>query len=263
MADTDWSQLLEYESSTDAFSKFYKMHINIYNKAFPLKRVKKKYRNRLPWLSSDLKSKIKTKNEAYKTKLQHPTSYNCEKYRDLRNKVSYEIRKEEKTYYQKLLTENKNNLRKTWQIIKGVISKNKRNAISRSFTVDSTTITDEKIIADRFNDFFINIGPNLASKIPNTNSDFKNYLPQANTNSIYLEPITEYELEKIILSLKNGAPGYDDITLDCIKCAKDSIIKPLTYLINLSFQDGVFPDELKLAKVVPLYKANDPKILKF
>ena len=32
------------------------------------------------------------------------------------------------------------------------------------------------------------------------------------------------------------------------------------YLINLSFSDGYFPDELKLAKVIPLYKTNDPTL---
>ena len=37
-----------------------------------------------------------------------------------------------------------------------------------------------------------------------------------------------------------------------------SYLKPLTYLINRSFTEGVFPEELKLARVVPILKAGDP-----
>ena len=38
-------------------------------------------------------------------------------------------------------------------------------------------------------------------------------------------------------------------------------IEPLTYLINKSFSEGIFPTELKLARVVPILKAGDPMLL--
>ena len=119
-------------------------------------------------------------------------------------------------------------------------------------------ITDKNVIADQFNNFFINIGPNLASKIPKSSKTYKDFLPPTNLNSIYLEPVTEVEIKKITKSLKNGAPGCDDVTAECLKFAIENMIEPLTYLINFSFRDGRFPDELKIAKVKPLYKANDP-----
>ena len=77
---------------------------------------------------------------------------------------------------------------------------------------------------------------------------------------MYLETVTETEIEKIVVSLKNGAPGYDEITTDCIKSTIKDLSAPLAFLINLSFRDGLFPDEMKTAKVVPLYKANDPTV---
>ena len=112
LIDYNWNELLVYESSDKAFSKFYEIHTKIFNQSFPLKRVKKIYRNRIPWLSSDLKLKIKRKNDLYKTQLKHPTARNCIKYKELRNSVSYEIRKQEKVYYQNILSENKNDLKK-------------------------------------------------------------------------------------------------------------------------------------------------------
>ena len=38
-------------------------------------------------------------------------------------------------------------------------------------------------------------------------------------------------------------------------------IEPLTYLINKSFSEGIFPTELKLARLVPILKAGDPMFL--
>ena len=258
LTNWNWDEILRYDSAKVAFSKFHEVHSKIYDKSFPLKRVKKKYRNRIPWLSDDLKLRIKNKNQAYKTQLEHPTCYNREVYVKLRNSVTYAIRKEEKMYYQNILAENKNNLKKTWQIIKSVINKNKRSSISKTFKIDCETSDNEEVISNQFNDFFINIGPNLASKIPPSNKNFNEFLPTSNINSIYLEPMTTPELIKIMKSLNNGAPGYDEVNTECVKYSMESLAELLTHLINLSFRDGIFPDELKIAKVVPLYKANDP-----
>ena len=65
------------------------------------------------------------------------------------------------------------------------------------------------------------------------------------------------EVEQVISSLKNSNAGWDEIpTFVSIKCVY-SYLKPLTYLINKSFTDGIFPVELKLARVVPILKASD------
>ena len=62
----------------------------------------------------------------------------------------------------------------------------------------------------------------------------------------------------IIKSLKNGAPGSDGITAQILKTIRQSINGPVCYLCNRSLTEGVFPDELKLANVLPLFKSGDP-----
>ena len=54
------------------------------------------------------------------------------------------------------------------------------------------------------------------------------------------------------------APGYDNISMRVIKHSFHLISAPLAKIINLSLQKGIFPDELKIAKVIPFYKADDP-----
>ena len=70
--------------------------------------------------------------------------------------------------------------------------------------------------------------------------------------------VLSHRVHKIINSLKNGAAGYDELSATILKMISSSITSPLAYFCNLSFDQGVFSKELKLANVIPLYKADDP-----
>ena len=67
-------------------------------------------------------------------------------------------------------------------------------------------------------------------------------------------------METIIKNLNNSSAGWDDISPSVLKYIAPYITKALVNLINLSFQEGLFPDELKIARVIPLYKNDDPMI---
>ena len=65
------------------------------------------------------------------------------------------------------------------------------------FKKDNEPVTDGKEIVNGFNDYFVNIGPNLAKKITaNTNLSFKDYLKGSYMNSMLLSPVCEREIKK-------------------------------------------------------------------
>ena len=74
---------------------------------------------------------------------------------------------------------------------------------------------------------------------------------------LYLEPVTESEVIKLVSSLKSSSPGYDNLSSSILKLCLQFIKTPLTYLCNLSLQEGIFPQELKTANVLPLFKSGD------
>ena len=86
-----------------------------------------------------------------------------------------------------------------------------------------------------------------------------NPLSYVNTvvNSIVITTITSLEVRNIISSTKNSSPGWDDIPAVIGKKCIEYYIDPLTHIINNSIKEGVFPSELKLARVVPLLKSGD------
>ena len=60
----------------------------------------------------------------------------------------------------------------------------------------------------------------------------------------------------LINSLNNSSPGYDGIPSTLVKRTMHLYLKTLTLIINQAFYDGVFPRELKIAKVIPIYKSG-------
>ena len=105
--------------------------------------------------------------------------------------------------------------------------------------------------------FFINIGPSLAKNIPINQKCPKEYLINKITESIYLTPVTDNEIFKIIYSLKKSSAGWDDTRANVIKGIKSTIVTPLTHVCNISLRSGIFPEELKKANVVPIFKSGD------
>ena len=178
-----------------------------------------------------------------------------------RNKLNYLSRKVEREHYDCLLKENKNNLRNTWKILKSIINSKKSSTLPAHFNVNGQKGTDKKMIANSFNNYFIQVGPNLAKDIPASIIEPTSFLPNRIVNSLFLKPVIKEEIATIVKSLKNASPGWDLISTNIVKATINSFIVPLTHVLNLSITMGVFPNEMKIAKVLPLFKNSNSMIL--
>ena len=69
--------------------------------------------------------------------------------------------------------------------------------------------------------------------------------------------MSDEEVEGIVNNLKNLAPGYDEITASIAKFSLPVIRSPLTHKRTCFLLEGVFPNGMKVANVLPLYKADD------
>ena len=115
-------------------------------------------------------------------------------------------------------------------------------------------ITSPTEISNSFNDFFSDIGHNLASKIPNSHKRFKDYLKNSLPDSITLSSVTDDEVLTISRSLKHShSSGYDQIDPKIAKSSIPLIAHVLVSIIICSITTGTVPDDTKIAKV-SLYK---------
>ena len=127
------------------------------------------------------------------------------------------------------------------------------------FKENENIINDETEICNKFNEYFIHVGPKLSEKIPDNDVLFLEFLWQRSVNSIFLDPVTENEIAQIN---GNKSCGHDEMSPKVVEIVLRYIIKPLTHNnYNQALCTGVIPSDLKVAIIVtPIFKANYKKL---
>ena len=187
------------------------------------------------------------------------TEENKVAYKTFKNKLRSVIRKAEVDYYKEAFSSKSKSIKEMWKELGDLLSTTKRkkgNPISK-LIVNNVEITKDKDIANTLNKHFTNIGKNLAEKIvPRQNLTFKTYLTDPIANSLYLRPTDSDEILKEINRLKTKATL--DIRVSVLKHVKQEIVNGLVIIFNKSFEEGRFPEMLKIAKVIPIFKGENP-----
>ncbi len=262
LSDRDFSETLNTDCPDSAYDKFISVFKYIFNEAFPLikTRFNKKYMKREPWVSAGLLASSRHKAKLFKKKLNKPTDENIKCYKNYLNLFNKSKRELKRNYYSHLLELNKNNMKKTWSVLKQAIGKrNDTSNLPQTFKVDNTNISDESEIADNFNKYFSNIGKTTSDNVPKTRAKFTDYMKTPLVNSIFLETIEPDQVIEITNKLKPKlSAGPDEISSKLLKETIEYIKYPLTHIINRSLLTGIVPNQLKIAKVIPIYKASDP-----
>ena len=174
------------------------------------------------------------------------------------------IREAKTQYYTKQFQNYKSDIRKKLGVISEILSKkqNKRNNI-KSLVTGGHIISDNKIIAEKFSDFFFNVGPILAASLwSNVSRTHKSYLNENILTSFQFNLVDEDHIGKIMKSLKNEtSSGHDGISIKLLKFLSPALVKPLSLIINQSLITGIFPEKLKRAKVLPLFRKGDETLI--
>ena len=224
---------------------------------FPEQTSTVTYKTRLPWLNAELKAAIKSRNSMANLCKQNPNDKEMHiKYKRNRNLVTAQIKNAHIAYQSNELDIVKNDISKSWNVLKsiiGLISSGKKHNLS--FLVHNKMVTDSYEISNAFNNFFVSIGPKLASNIHSSINPLAYIIPVQ--NSMYMPELSENDVKNIILSLKNSAAGWDNFPTFMAKQCIDGYISPLTSIINKAIMQGIFPRELKLARVIPIFKSGD------
>ena len=125
--DTDWTALYATEDAQSAYSILHNRVSDIVKKVFPFKISKSEYKSKIPWLTPGMKKSISTKYKLFTTYRKNRSPDSFTKYKTFRNTLNHVLRSTERKYYQEALQLNKSNLKKSWQLIKEVINKKKKN----------------------------------------------------------------------------------------------------------------------------------------
>ena len=265
LQNTDWSPVLD-DNVTDiniVYKTFLEKFLDIFNASCPVQNIRLKKKSKLkPWMTSALKRACTKKNRLYKKFLYSKTEQSEEQYKNYKNILTSSLREAEKNFYDHLLQRHMGDIKNTWKTINHIIGKGKMcNSFPKEFIDDGITISTLQEICDRLNRFFTEIGPKLAEKIEVIDDSPLNYIQNNNQHSMLLRPATEFEVENIVKSCrKKTSTDYHGISMATLQKIFTAIKKPVTHICNLSLTSGVFPEQMKIAKVVPLFKSGDNKM---
>ena len=268
--DIDWDRVLQLDKNdvNISLSIFLSKMNHLLDKYLPWKKVSTKEfkRQTKPWITDEIFKKIKLKSRVFKRYIScKDTQLNMknrllEEFKALKNEITALTRLKKKDYYNRYFNNNKRNLQKTWKGIKEIIDIKSKNLDFPSFIKHrNEIITDEKSIAKSFNDYFVSVADEiLKSRKYEGKNSHKNYLVNPLPNTFVVRECDQQEVENLIMSL-NGkkASGLNSIPVDILKLLKSDISIPLFKIYNLSLLNGTFPDKLKIAKTIPIYKKGN------
>ena len=256
-------KLLNATDTDAAYGMFLKKYCEVLDQHAPLKKLSKKERKReqKPWITLGLTKSISKKRSLFKQlkklKLKNKNTDEVHKkykyYNDTINKLKIKCKRD---YYQNYFNNNASNSKKIWNGINRLLNRGRKKQ-GTIFLEENGLISDPLKVANKFNDYYLNIADKLCEKIPKRNNKFQDYLKNPTKNKLTLKETTPDEIAKIITDL-DGKKSSDiyNISPDVVKLNTQAISQILTIIFNISIHEGCFPTAMKAAKITPIHKGD-------
>ena len=264
----NWDILSSYDSTQDTYDCFSETFFTLYNLHFPLlsKKLNKNVHGFHPWMTKGLLISRCKKISLCKSSIKHPSADTISIYKNYRNLYAKIIRASKKLFYEQQLVKYQSDCKKTWQILRKAINNSNKSTNSiKNIIVNGLSIDNPAMMANNFNKFFASVAEKIVEQIHPANvslPDSPVNVPGFENFSFSSEPLTLSEIHETIEQLKSkNSSDNDGLSVTFLKKISLSISKPLLHIFSKSLNTGVIPHQLKIAKVIPLFKSGDRSLL--
>ena len=256
MENLPWFMIFKQEDPNVALDLFETLFQSVMNSHAPKKTKRIKRALQPNWVNADILEAMKTRDKL--------KGKNTEQYRQWRNKVKALIHKAKTDFYSETINTNQKNPRQLWKNLHDLSGKAKGPQTSFINDKSGNQIIDPEVAADTFNTFFTSVFEKF--QIPENNhkefdsskldENLSEKIPENTEFSIPPVSVSFIEMQLNNLNV-NKATGIDEISAKFLKLASPIICSSLAFILNLSIQQGLYPDNLKKAKVTPIFKKGD------
>ena len=267
---SELQQNLDSNSISQNFSCFHEKFSEIHDECFLESVTCNSRRNFVdhPWITTAVAKSCKTKSRLYKTWLRAKGSPRgtqaYENYKFYRSKLRDIIRESKIDYFKKQFQKSSGNLRKSWNIVNQIRCKYKKIKSPTYLDFNGQLITNRMQIACQFNKYFTEVAQNLNNDKygvhhSEPSDKFLTFMKNKVQQSMFFTDIDESEIIHIINGFNNHKSS--DFSVRAIKLVKHQLSPLLVQLFNDCMYSGIFPQELKIAKVIPLFKGGKDHIM--
>ena len=201
-----------------------------------------------------LKSRLK-KLKLVDIKRKNPTEENINRYKRYRNVYNKLIRAAKQLYYKSALEMHKHDLKKSWQILREALrKKNDKTSLIEEIKSNNGYINDDIGMSEAFNQHFTSIATNITSNINPSDMHCTDFMHDNNFDFGFGNAYA-VEIKNIVREMKSKtSTDMFGVSNMFVKKTIDVLLYPLTHIFNLSLTTGNIPTNLKMAKVIPIYK---------
>ena len=253
LCEFNWDDFFKIENPNEGWDLLYERIIGVLDNMCPEKNFKvNSYREE--WMNKDIMEKIIDKDKALKKAKRTNILEDWDLAKRLRNDTGKLVEKARKQHFQEEYENSKGDPKRYWRNIYEIIPKNKNNKETINLKSNEGKDIDLENTASYINDFFTNIGPNLASKF---NKKWK-YFGVEKEDSIDDIVVIEgyvFDFVKDINICKSS--GFKEISSQCLRDALQVLIPQLCYIFKQAIVTGKFPDKWKIATIVPIFKGGN------
>ena len=261
-----WQDVISASDPQLALNSFSETFTSLYDIHFPLvtKKFNKNFHRIEPWITGGLLTSRRKKIELEKQMLVNPSPSSTLNYKTFRNVYNKVLRAAKKLYFEQQLILNQSNVKQTWNLIR--LAMNKKTEKSSSvpcLTVNNRSVTDHAEMANLFNDFFTSISSAIVNEINPSDSppdeEFSENIPLFSFSST---PLTVKEVVEAALQLQpKKTLDFTGLSVWFVQKIINEISIPLHHIFARSLVEGAVPQQLKLAKVIPVFKSGKKDVM--
>ena len=255
-------ELINAETAQAACNIYMEKFLIKLDEMSPLRTLSKKERKiaEKPWLTTGILKSISKKRSLFKKfksdKFKNKSSDAYIRYKYHNDQICKLKRVSKAMHDKKYFIDNMKNSKKMWIGLNTLLNKNKKQQ-NTIYLEDQGFISDPHNVANKFNDFFLNIAGNLSAKIVQKNTKFQDYLKNPNKSKFSLKETEPGEIVKVINKLDSKKSGdIYNISPDIVKLSNQAVAQCLSIIFNRCINDGCFPNAFKNTKVIPLHKGD-------
>ena len=227
-----WASIYNCQSVDEGFELFSDILKHYFQIAFPIRKLKNGNKNNKLWLTRGIRISSDKLKFLYKIMTQTRNEADKEYYKKYKKIYKKVILAAKKMHNEKIVSNAINKSKEVWKLINNSIKSNQNTNTCEILSNGSLT-KEPKLIADSFNDFFVDLPLKINEKQnPHQYTIFnltKNY------PTMFIHPVSENEVYNAVMFLKNSnSVGIDELSSNLLKISVNYLVHPLTFLINYS-----------------------------
>ena len=258
----NWDSVLNETDPNMAFQSFLEKYSKHYKAALTIKTLRSDSKRfpKNPWMNANILKKMRKRDRF--SKLSHRRS----DYQKLRNEITSDCRKAEKDYIKAKISANLKNTEEHWKILNQIMGKtSNKNDIPSTFLHQNKWTENCKDSAMSFNNYFSTIGLSTNQSVGSSRRTAREFFEKFKERATEVIDEEDFTDENVMEACKqlNAKKSCDAFELSQGVVLSDVclLLPAIKHIANCSFNSGIFPDQLKIARVIPVYKGKGDKFL--